>query len=394
MELRSVDARPGGRLGGRPPEADEPSDGGRAAKAPVAVERERLTVPSDLRNLPGRPPARADLGRQRLAERLERVENPASSRSGLQERLRELPPGHPSSPWEEDGTPRPPAPRLADLERLDPPLSDAAYAAHRDAVKDRLERAIAAGLTTKDQFAIDKDGQAWTAERRWVHDQIIAEIYNAAAHIPCEQKAVIAGGLGGSGKTTVLEQHADIDRSNFLTINPDEIKEELVRRGMVPNIPGLSPMEASSLAHEESSHIARMLAGRALADGKNVIWDVTLATPESAAHRVGELRAAGYHDVQGIFVDIPIETSVSRAIARHRRGHDQYLAGEGLGGRYLSEDIIRSQADPDHGSINRKAFESIKHELDYWAIYDNSVDGRPPILLEQGGHEARRVHKG
>lgn len=139
-------------------------------------------------------------------------------------------------------------------------------------------------------------------------------------------------------------------------------------------------MEASGLVHEESSHIARMLAGRALADGKNVIWDVTLSTAKSAAGRVEELRAAGYQDVQGIFVDIPIETSVARAVARHRRGHDLYLAGEGLGGRYVSDDIIRSQADPDHGSANRGAFENIKHQLTYWAIYDNSVDGRPPIL--------------
>ena len=121
-----------------------------------------------------------------------------------------------------------------------------------------------------------------------------------------------------------------------------------------------------------------------MADGKNVIWDVTLSTPKSAAHRVEELRAAGYQHIQGIFVDIPIETSVTRAVARHRRGHDRYLAGEGLGGRYVSEDIIRSQADPDYGSLNRSAFESIKRQLSYWAIYDNSVDGRQPILLEEG----------
>lgn len=359
----------------------------------------------ELRTADGRPddasmaaealqlPPRIDVGRQRLADRLERVENPASNRSELRDRLKDLPPGHPSSPWEEDGAPRPPAPRLADLERLDPPLDDAAYAAHRDVVKDRLERAIEERLTTKDRFAIDKDGEAWVAERRWAHDEIVNEIYSAAADIPCERKAIIAGGLGGAGKTTVLDQHANIDRSNFLTINPDEFKEELARRGLVPEMPGLSPMEASSLVHEESSHIARMLAGRALADGKNVIWDVTLSTARSAASRVEELRVAGYQHIEGIFVDIPIETSVARAVARHRHGHDRYLAGEGLGGRYVSDDIIRSQADPDHGSANRGAFESIKHQLTYWAIYDNSVDGRPPILQEEGRREHEdRVH--
>lgn len=376
-------------------QADGSSADRAAAVTSPTPERERATVPGERLALPARPSARVDLGRQRLAERLERAENPATTRTELRERLNNLEPGHPSSPREADSTPRPPTPRLSDLERPDPPLSDAAYAAHREAVKDDLEHAIRARLTTKDQFAVDSDGQTWIAKRRWVHDEIINEIYNAAADIPCERKAVIAGGLGGAGKTTVLEKHANIDRSNFLTINPDEFKEELARRGLVPEVPGLSPMEASSLVHEESSHIARTLAIRALADGKNVIWDVTLSTPRSAAYRVEELRAAGYREIQGIFIDIPIETSVARAIGRHRHGHDRYLAGEGLGGRYVSEDIIRSQTDLNYSSLNRAAFEGIKGQLSYWAIYDNSVDGRQPVLLEEGRHEPEnRVHQG
>ena len=37
----------------------------------------------------------------------------------------------------------------------------------------------------------------------------------------------MAGGLGGAGKSTVLEKYAGIDRSKYLTINPDDIKEEM-----------------------------------------------------------------------------------------------------------------------------------------------------------------------
>lgn len=144
-------------------------------------------------------------------------------------------------------------------------------------------------------------------------------------------------------------------------------------------------MEATSLTHEESSHVAKLLAARAMNDGKNIIWDVTLSTPESATRRLEELLGAGYQRIEGIFVDIPIETSVSRAEDRHRRGHDHYLAGDGLGGRFLSEHVTRSQADNEFGTLNRRAFESIKDRLDYWAIYDNSVDGRPPVLIAEGG---------
>ena len=79
----------------------------------------------------------------------------------------------------------------------------------------------------------------------------------------------MAGGLGGAGKTTILTEHADIDLTQYLMINPDNIKEEMARRGMIPDIDGLSPMEASDLAHEESSYLAKRLARRADAEGKN-----------------------------------------------------------------------------------------------------------------------------
>jgi predicted kinase len=59
-------------------------------------------------------------------------------------------------------------------------------------------------------------------------------------------------------------------------VNPDEIKKEMAKRSMIPEVAGLSPMEASDLVHEESSHIAKQLALRAVPEGKNVIWDITI----------------------------------------------------------------------------------------------------------------------
>jgi predicted kinase len=191
----------------------------------------------------------------------------------------------------------------------------------------------------------------------------------------------MAGGLGGAGKSTVLEAHAGIDRSQYLTINPDDVKVELARRGMVPQVDGLSPMEASVLVHAESSHIAKRISRRAEAAGINVIWDITMSSPQSTEARISSLRGAGYK-VDGIFVDIPIETSVSRADARHRDGQEAYREGVGVGGRYVPPELIRAQADPDWSSQNRKTFEAVKDRFDRWSQYDNSVDGRPPVLVE------------
>ncbi len=122
----------------------------------------------------------------------------------------------------------------------------------------------------------------------------VVTLYDAASGVPNDHKAIIAGGLAGAGKTTVLEKHAGIDRSQYLTINPDDIKAEMAKRGMVPKIDGLSPMEASDLIHEESSYVARQLATRAKADGKNVIWDITMSDRAKTEKRIEELRTAGY----------------------------------------------------------------------------------------------------
>ena len=38
------------------------------------------------------------------------------------------------------------------------------------------------------------------------------------------------------------------------------------------------------------------------------------------------------------------------------------------------------------GKQEPKNLESMKGRLDSWTLYDNSVDGRPPILVNSGAH--------
>jgi predicted kinase len=328
-------------------------------------------------------------GREALPER-------AGDRDELARRLRQLPPGHPSSPVEADGTPRPPEPGLrcrapsdtgrareADLH----PLSDAEHAEHVSEVRALLDKARADGLATDRQYTMDPDNEQWTDDRVLMQDAIISDLYTAAGDVPCDRRGILAGGLPGAGKTTVLKQHAGIDRSRYLTINPDEIKDEMAKRGMIPEVAGLTPMEASDLVHEESSYIAKQLALRATASGKNIIWDITMSSRVSTESRISDLRAAGYSQVEGIFVDIPIEVAIHRSDARHREGHDGYRAGHGQGGRFVPAEVIAAQADPDWGSYNRRTFEQIKPHLDAWSQYDNSIDSLRPALVDSGREE-------
>jgi predicted kinase len=327
----------------------------------------------------------------------------ADAPSHLRDRLERLPPGHPSSPYEADGSRRESTPRLRDLDtgpdddafaddgssdrQSDESrqadeyfrFTDSSWADHKGEVSVRRAAADAAGMSSQDRYTVDSDKEIWSAERQVAHGAIIDRIYTQAQDVPSDHKAIIAGGLCGAGKTTVLSGHAGLDRSQYLSISPDNIKEELARDGLTPEVDGLSPMEASDLVHRESSYIARQLASRAMADGKNLIWDIQMSSRESVKDRIDNLRSAGYERIDAIFVDIPVELSLQRADARHREGEEMYRSGIGLGGRYVPPEAITSQADPEWGSKNRRAFEELKPSFSQWDRYVNSA-GHPELV--------------
>ena len=283
-----------------------------------------------------------------------------------------------ASPGDPDANPN-------ELERIadrTPRLADTAWSGHITEVCDGLAKAETAGLTPEQMHTVDGAGQIWTDERAALHMSILEDLYTQAAHVPCEFKAIIAGGLGGAGKTTVLTEHAGIELSQYLMINPDDFKEEMARRGMLPEIEGLSPMEVSDLAHEESSYLALQLASRAQAEGKNIIWDITMSSEKSVKRRIDDLHEAGYNQIDGIFVDIPIATSIRRTESRHREGYEKYLAGEGLGGRYIPPEVLQRQKDEEFGSKNKRAFNALGNEFTNWIIYDNSADGLPAKMID------------
>src|ERR1700722_13945109 len=90
-------------------------------------------------DLPRPPETTAQRDKQRWMERLAEYENPPSDRDELKQRMNRLEPGHPSSPWQEDGTPREQAPNLRDLERPEVRLSDADYQNHIEQVTHSLD---------------------------------------------------------------------------------------------------------------------------------------------------------------------------------------------------------------------------------------------------------------
>jgi predicted ABC-type ATPase len=305
-----------------------------------------------------------------------------ASTPDLADRLARLPDGHPSKPGRSSDRPD-------EVRRF----TDAEHAAHVTDVRARLADAAATGIDTRVLYTVDRKHEIWSDERDALHDALVGRLYAQSASVPWEHRAVLAGGLPGAGKTTVLTQHAGLDLSSYLVINPDLVKEEMARGRLLPQVRGLSPMESSMLAHEEASHIAKRLAHRAQAEGKNIVWDMTMSKSGTCTDRIAALRAHGYTQIDVVFVDIPIAVSLGRADARHRLGHDDYRAGIGLGGRFVFREMILAHADKDWGSVNRANFEHVKNLCDAWSRYDNSADGSPARLVAYGSRDptARRA---
>lgn len=274
------------------------------------------------------------------------------------------------------------------------PLSDEEYAAHTAHIEKTLtEHAHLAtdrthGLgNTPEERASNAEKGLYSPERAKLHKEIVNSYYEKqAATAKSEGKAVISGGLGGAGKSTVLKNHKEIDPSHYVTANPDDMKEELAKRGLVPEAGDLSPMERAGLVHEESSHLANLVAKRAYHDKKNIIHDITMSSTKSTQRRVDELHTHGYGHVKGMFVDIPVETSVARALGRHRRGMEAHRNGHGEGGRYVSPTIIRKNVSDKSSSANRDVFEGLKPQFDSWEVHDSSSDTGLPKLVSSSAH--------
>ena len=225
----------------------------------------------------------------------------------------------------------------------------------------------------------------WTDERAELHTQIVDDVYSRHPHVPSQRRAIMAGGLPGAGKTTTIRTHAGVDLDDYIVVNPDVMKTELIERNALPSIPDgdVAPMELSPLIHEESSHLAIMLAFRAYAEGKNVIWDIGMTNRPSTEQRVTELLEHGYR-LRGFFVDVPIPVSMQRATERYRKEMEQYFKGIGYGGRPIPLEFLNKLQLPDGGSRNREVFEQLRERFDDWLVYDNS--GKAPRVVERKKH--------
>ena len=267
--------------------------------------------------------------------------------------------------------------------------SSVTYKRHAEYAHATISQMTKEGKSTDQVFKqrVTEGGETeWLPERAKLHLEIVREELEKAKNVPLDRQAVISGGLGGAGKSRILQNRSNLDLTQYLVINPDDIKEVMAAKGLIPKVDGLSPMEASPLVHAEASHITTLITKIAVSRGMNIIHDTTMANLPVTKGKIEDLRSAGYKNVRAIFVDITPESSGTRANKRHLRGHNEYLRGIGQGGRLLPKHLTELQRtdNPDYNSKNAEGFVEMLEGgyFDSHEAYDNDVHGRDPIKLK------------
>ena len=268
------------------------------------------------------------------------------------------------------------------------PLSDAEFAHHVSQLEETISDALRNGLATDQQFALDKHGTVWDPDRAVQHQSIISSFLNQQVDVPSQHQAIMVGGPPGAGKTTMLAQHEGIRPGEYAIVNTDHFKEELVRRGMVPEVPGLSPMEASALVHEESAYLHDLAAAELQKRGKNIIFDGTMRHAEITRDRLQQLKRHGYN-VGAMFVDVPVEASLEGAESRYRRGLEEYRAGRNpMGGRHVPRSVILSGETGPGRTQALDTFEALQPDFSWWEHHDgmtNKMIGHATAQQQSGG---------
>jgi hypothetical protein len=149
---------------------------------------------------------RSAVDRRAAGDRAELADRQAPwSRESLRQRLNRMPDWHPSSPSQSDSRGGHGGTDFADGLRVHPePLTDVEHEDRVRNIRGELADARARGLATDARY-IDSADNRWTTERQLLHRDVVDDLYASAAGVPCDRRAIMAGGLGGAGKLSAEE---------------------------------------------------------------------------------------------------------------------------------------------------------------------------------------------
>lgn len=235
-------------------------------------------------------------------------------------------------------------------------LNDEEYDRHYEYIR-RVRKG--ATSTHKQHTRTVKGKAVYSEERLEQHEQIVQNLSEAYKDIANEGRVLVVGGITGAGKTTTVRSNPELESEKYASVNPDDVKVEMVKLGMTPNIPGLLPLETDELIKYEAGIITEKVYTKLSVEKKNMVIDRTMASSNQITKTVDDLKSKGYSDFSGIFVDVDPDEAYERIRNRHHQGVNKYLkTGEGFGERPVPGSAIAATRtdDPDYRSKNAKVF--------------------------------------
>lgn len=160
----------------------------------------------------------------------------------------------------------------------------------------------------------DHGGTPSKARTDNIHKPIIADFFRGKKPAGKDEKkiAIMTMGAPASGKSSGLR---NVDLSKFVAVDPDDIKGRLPEYKKATGDRNKTYKGAAAMAHEESSHIAKMIAKKAIDDGHHVLIDGTGANKESFIKKMKQLKDKGYH-VHVSMSHLDADEGLARAKAR------------------------------------------------------------------------------
>jgi predicted ABC-type ATPase len=264
-------------------------------------------------------------------------------------------------------------------------LTDEEYDRHYEYI-----RRIRKGATsTHKQFTKTVKGKAvYLDERLEQHDRIVQTLSEAYKDVANEGRVLVIGGITGAGKTTAVNSNPELQAEQYASVNPDDVKIEMVKLGMTPEISGVLPLETDELIKYEAGVITDKLYDKLSAEKKNLVIDRTMARASSITKTIDELKSKGYSEFAGVFVDVDPDEAYGRIRSRHHKGLNHYLkTGEGYGERPVPGSAIAATRtdDPNYRSSNAKVFVDLVDSGVFTKkpkIYDSSA-GSKEISFEE-----------
>jgi predicted kinase len=207
--------------------------------------------------------------------------------------------------------------------------------------------------------------RVYAPERLQLHEKIMGEFTkDAVCTDQIQPIAVLTGGAPGSGKSTFLKKFAPyLTSDKIIHIDADEIRAKL------PEYEGWNAF----VTHEETRDILKKILDNYDVPCKHdVLYDGTMANAKKYIPLINRFHDLGYK-VFIIYMDIPKEVSIERAMGRYRdnKTGSKY-------GRYVPLEVIE-----EFFTTGKAGLEEIKTQVDGYVV----VDSLSQTIIEKGGEE-------